>query len=290
MSEADEKIDDAKEDSEASGPVAGERLAAARREQQIPIVEIAKELHLDEYKVRALERNEFDVIGAPVFAKGHLRKYAQLVGVAQDDVMADYHLLDRSHGAPPEISLRSRPRRELSPGPWVAAIVAALVIAAIYWWVAGRPTAEEVTEPAASPTPVSAQPPAEAASSDEPAATTSADIESVETTSAEADAQNLQPERVEAPVVIDESELRVSVTYSGDCWTEITDANGRRLFFNLGSAGQTINLSGEAPFNVLFGNAEYVSLRVNDQPYAIAAADRRGRTARLTITAASAET
>ena len=62
-------------------PQGGARLAKARRALQIPVVEIAKELHLDEPKVKALERNEFDVLGAPVFAKGHLRKYAQLVRV-----------------------------------------------------------------------------------------------------------------------------------------------------------------------------------------------------------------
>ncbi len=59
------------------GPMAGERLRQARHEQQISVLEVAKELHLDEPKVRALERNEFDVLGAPVFAKGHLRKYAR---------------------------------------------------------------------------------------------------------------------------------------------------------------------------------------------------------------------
>ena len=74
---------------EGDGPVGGERLAEARREQQISVLEIAKELHLDEHKGRALERNEFDVLGAPVFAKGHLKKYSQLVGVNADDVMAD---------------------------------------------------------------------------------------------------------------------------------------------------------------------------------------------------------
>ncbi len=46
---------------------------------------MAKELHLDEPKVQALEENQFDVLGAPVFAKGHLRKYAELVGVPVDD-------------------------------------------------------------------------------------------------------------------------------------------------------------------------------------------------------------
>ena len=86
---------------QADGPVAGERLLEARHAQQISIDEIAKELHLDEYKVRALERNEFDVLGAPVFAKGYLKKYAQLVGVRADDVIADYYQLNRSASAPP---------------------------------------------------------------------------------------------------------------------------------------------------------------------------------------------
>ena len=77
------EINNAASESEESAPVAGERLAIARRELQISVLEIAKELHLDEAKVRALERNEFDVLGAPVFAKGHLRKYAELVHVAE---------------------------------------------------------------------------------------------------------------------------------------------------------------------------------------------------------------
>ena len=78
--------------------------------------------------------------------------------------------------------------------------------------------------------------------------------------------------------------MRLSISYSGDCWTEITDASGRRLFFDLGKAGRTVSLSGEAPFNVLFGDAANVSLEVNGGRFEIPAADRRGRTARLTIT------
>ena len=42
------------EANKAQGPLAGERLAAARREQQITVLEVAKELHLDEPKVMAL--------------------------------------------------------------------------------------------------------------------------------------------------------------------------------------------------------------------------------------------
>ena len=75
----------------AAAPVCGERLADARREQGISIRDIAKELHLDEPKVRALEENRFEVLGAPVFAKGHMRKYAELVGAPVDELLTEYY-------------------------------------------------------------------------------------------------------------------------------------------------------------------------------------------------------
>ena len=98
---------------EAEGPVCGERLAEARRELQISVFEIAKELHLDEPKVRALERNEFDVLGAPVFAKGHLKTYAHLVNVNADDVLLDYYKITRATTVPPVLSTRPKPAKEL---------------------------------------------------------------------------------------------------------------------------------------------------------------------------------
>ena len=73
------------------------------------------------------------------------------------------------------------------------------------------------------------------------------------------------------------------MTFSGDCWTEITDARGRRLFFDLGRSGRTVDVSGQAPVSVLFGDADSVSLRVNGSAYAVADADRRGRTARFVL-------
>ena len=90
------------DDDESPGLLAGQRLAEARRAHDITIAEIAKELHLDESKVQALEENQFEALGAAVFAKGHLRKYAELVGMPIDDLLADYYRLNRSMGAPPK--------------------------------------------------------------------------------------------------------------------------------------------------------------------------------------------
>ena len=44
-----------------------------------------------------------------------------------------------------------------------------------------------------------------------------------------------------------------------------------------------VELSGAAPFNVLFGDAENVSIEVDGAEFVIPASARRGRTARLTI-------
>ncbi len=115
----------------------GERLRDARREQQISIDEIAKELHIDEMKVRALEANDFETLGAPVFAKGHLRKYARLVKVDEDDIFAEYHALTHKDGLPPVVPSRRRPTLPKSPTPLLAITVAVVILAAAgaaYWF------------------------------------------------------------------------------------------------------------------------------------------------------------
>lgn len=287
MSDADDRAGEESASAEPQGPVGGERLAAARREQQTSLVEIAKELHLDETKVRALERNEFEILGAAVFAKGHLRKYAQLVGVDEADVMADYYKLTRAAGMPPLVSARRRPRREMSPGPWIAVIVVLIVVATAYWWFTSRPVTVAVEPPPEATTPQ------ESAAADapeierdpepeeQPVAEPEIDDSAVLAAAAETEAAPVAA--AEEGPTLGEGQMRVLVTYTGDCWTEITDADGRRLFFGLGKDGRTVELSGAAPFNVLFGNVDNVRLSVNGTERAIRAEERRGRTARLTV-------
>lgn len=265
MVEENDKNNDSSSDAGTQGPLCGERLAEARRTLQIPLVEIAKELHLDEYKVRALEENEFDVLGAPVFAKGHLRKFAQLVNVDEKDVIADYYQLNRSSAPPPLVPNPARPAQVFSPALWVVGIVVILVVATGYWWFA---PSENL--------------PAEPATGEITALELTADEPEDELPDFADDTVALDQDA--ASVLIDSSTLRLRITYSGDCWTEITDANGQRVFFDMGTAGQMVNLSGEAPFNVLFGNAANVSLTVNGEAFSIPAQNLRGQTARLTIT------
>jgi len=273
---------------QTEGPLAGERLAAARREQQITVLEVAKELHLDEPKVRALEQNEFDVLGAPVFAKGHLRKYASLVGVDMDDVLQDYYKLNRSSGMPPVVGKVRKPARNFSPGPWIGLIVAVMIIALAYWWfVVARAPADVPGLQSANN---------ESQSTElETMGVTDDGLETVEvelpapvideTAAAEF---TVEPAITEASpqstaVSLVEGHVRLTMSFSGDCWTEISDASGTLLYRDLGREGRTTDVSGEAPLSVLFGNAVNVSVRVNGSDYAISPADMSGELARLTI-------
>lgn len=265
---------------EAEGPIGGERLAEARREQQVSVLEIAKELHIDEPKVRALERNEFDVLGAPVFAKGHLKKYAQLVNVDPDDVLVDYYRLTRSVTVPPVVLTRMKQSRELSPGPWIAVIVIIIIAVTAFWWFT-RPieTGQEPEPEVQTEELLPAQPPEESPAppgTDQILAETAPQV--VEPVIQEEPEPQPQPEPV-----VEDGQLHVLVTYSGDCWTEITDASGRRLLFALGQDGRTVELSGAEPLNVLFGNPGNVSIRVNGEERALPPTNRPDRPMRLTL-------
>jgi cytoskeleton protein RodZ len=305
MTDEKDKPDDETPEAKAEGPRGGERLAEARRAKQIGILEIAKELHVEEAKIRALENNDFDVLGAPVFAKGHLKKYAQIVGVDHEDVLADYYRLTRSQEIPPVIVQRQKPRREVSPGPLIAAIAVLMVAALAYWLLVERPLATP-PEPTAAPSAVPAttpgpepepttdtaladdgearEEPVEPSAGETPAEETPAQLPADEPDEVAAEAEQAPPVVADtAPRVADENDVRLSVTFLGDCWTEIIDASGRRLFFQLGRSGRTVNVSGPGPLSVLFGDAGNVDIRVNGEDFTIPAANRRGRTARLTI-------
>ena len=281
MSDEIENQDSEASAAEVEGPVCGERLAEARRELQISVLEIAKELHLDEPKVRALERNEFDVLGAPVFAKGHLKTYAHLVNVDHDDVLVDYYQLTRAATVPPVLSSRPKAGKELSPGPWIAVIVVIIIVVTAFWWFtrSAEPEPEVQIEevlPAEAPQDDSPDPPD---SGEIPEQTAPQVVEPVIL-------EEPQPEpqaEPQAEPVVEAGQLHVLLTYTGDCWTEITDANGRQLWRDLGTDGRTVELSGAEPFNVLLGSPGNVSLRVNGEERALPPVVSPGRPMRITL-------
>jgi hypothetical protein len=58
--------------------------------------------------------------------------------------------------------------------------------------------------------------------------------------------------------------------YTADSWTEVYDATGARLFYDVGSANTVKTLSGTPPLRVVLGNGSGVSVDFNGHSESIA--------------------
>ena len=127
---------------EASGPEStgpGEALRRARELQGLSVQQAAERLNLDVVAVEALESDRFEALGAPVFAKGHLRRYAGLLGLQSDEVLASYDRSPAPHGQPTLVPRshgefttdRQRPRWPWVVGGLLLFLLAAAVVAYI---------------------------------------------------------------------------------------------------------------------------------------------------------------
>lgn len=58
--------------------------------------------------------------------------------------------------------------------------------------------------------------------------------------------------------------------FTEDCWSEITDGEGTKLFFGIAKAGRPLSVEGVTPIRVLFGRAHAVTLEVDGLPFDIA--------------------
>ena len=106
----------------------GERLRSARKARALSVAQVAEALRLEEASVVALEEGRFEAMGAPVFVRGHLKRYAALVGLGSEAVLEAYRAAAPGSDAPPMIA-RPRPQSDAVPmGPWVWWLVAAVVL------------------------------------------------------------------------------------------------------------------------------------------------------------------
>lgn len=113
----------------------GKQLRAARERMGLGVAQAAEQLHVDENVIHAIESGKFQALGPPVYVRGHLRHYAELVG--EPAATGRYEALSTT---PPDLtSGPHRPGRQRPPRRrWplvVFAILLALAVAA--WWATG---------------------------------------------------------------------------------------------------------------------------------------------------------
>jgi len=127
----------AAEEGASAGGEIGPRLSAAREQRELTLENVASAMHVDVSVLRNLEAENFDVLGAPVYVRGHLRKYATLLGLPADELVQAYQSRVVQVEVLPIISEgMAMSRRRRGKGALVAAVLVllALLLAAAAWW------------------------------------------------------------------------------------------------------------------------------------------------------------
>ena len=87
----------------------GARLRAARKQCNLGVEQVARELHLDAAVIEALENDNQADLPAAIFVQGYVRGYARLVGLEADELLRTYG--EQTLQPPPLPVVRSGRRR-----------------------------------------------------------------------------------------------------------------------------------------------------------------------------------
>lgn len=244
----------------------GQILRETRETQNLTLDDVALRLRLMHRQIEAMEADDFQSLGQPVFARGFVRNYARLLGIQPEA------LLERMEGAPAEpapITQAEPPlTRSWLASPWLILLLLGVVgtvaiPVSLYLWL--NSDADEAAHGIAAthapalaqsaPTPVAAAPvdapgPAEQRVDAHPAA---ADI-----STAAADAA--------VPAAAAPAEGLVHLEFGEESWVEVKDATGQTLHRQLNAAGSSLDLRGHPPFAMLIGNASQARMTYNGRP------------------------
>ena len=261
--------------SEAGSVGIGARLRTARERRGLTVLQAAEKLHVDARILEALEAENFGPLGADVYARGHLRRYADLLGESPSQLQDLYS--SAAPAARPDLT--RIPRGQRAPGaarwqmPALLAVVA-LALAGLLWWL--------VTLPGPKPQPLAA-PPRIAAGAE---ADANREAPPPPSSGAPTDAPAQAPGRAGAAAAA--GDVQLSLKLSDASWVLVSDAHGRRLLDGLVPAQSARTVSGTAPLRVVLGNAGAVTLALNGQPLSVSGFVRRGGDAHVVISAAGA--
>jgi cytoskeleton protein RodZ len=121
----------------------GAQLRTARERLGVDITDAAESMHVDPAVIEALEAGRFFALGAPVFARGYLRHYADYLGEPLEEVTGRYKTLQEAARSPDlrEVPLLAGKQVNTPRARWPLVVLAvALVVIVLVWWAMGVKT------------------------------------------------------------------------------------------------------------------------------------------------------
>ncbi len=118
-------------------PSLGQVLKAGRTARGLTLEQMSTELRIEVRQLHALEEDQFERIGPPVFVKGYVRHYAQRVGLDYGDLLSLYYKQAENREVPvqPSRSIMLRDERQITVWIVAALVLVAVLVALAVWWL-----------------------------------------------------------------------------------------------------------------------------------------------------------
>jgi cytoskeletal protein RodZ len=222
----------------------GEWLRRQREMREIGLRDIAERTKISLRYLEAMENDRFDLLPAPIFAKGFLREYARYVGLSPDEVVNHYLAANKPDEPGDETRARQRARALASAPPpmrraWsygsllaLAGLVLLILVAVAAHFVERRRDEPAASQPAS---PIAAPPPAAV------------------------------PPAAALPAAAPSAPLEVALDFSQDCWIEAV-IDGKQRLSELRIQGEALQLEAKSSVSLTLGNAAGVAVHVNGFP------------------------
>ncbi|EHI9241089.1 cytoskeleton protein RodZ [Vibrio vulnificus] len=281
--------------------------------------QVADRLRLRVNVIEQIDDNQFESGQVATFTRGYLRSYARLVGLDEKIILDALDYTGDAQYQEQEMQSFSRKTNTEKHNSRIMLITWGIFIiitgiSSLWWWQNQQENslAQSVNQATQLEDAVieESEPPLiddvvmqemdattesneqnEASSEESPASPESVEALEVETlepiVEAEADAESqVEPQAAVVEVTSEvpqaNGETALTMAFRSDCWVQVKDASGKTLISGIRKSGQDLNLSGQAPFNVILGAPEGVTMTFASEPVDLSRYTA-GKVARFTL-------
>ncbi|GJK64945.1 cytoskeleton protein RodZ [Klebsiella oxytoca] len=302
----------------------GARLRNAREQLGLSQQAVAERLCLKVSTVRDIEDDKAPADLASTFLRGYIRSYARLVHIPEEELlpmMAKQAPIRAAKVAPMQsFSLGKRRKKRdgwLMSFTWLVLFVV-IGLSGAWWWQDHKAQQDEISTMAdqssaelnagdsnsqsipldnqsANSAPDTAANSAPVETSPAPAASTRAPAPAENNAVVAPSQANVDTAAAPAtsPLPTDQANVTAAaasaqdlvLNFTADCWLEVSDATGKKLFSGLQRKGGNLNLSGQAPYKLKIGAPAAVQIQYLGKPVDLSRFIRTNQVARLTLNA-----
>ncbi|MFH4399596.1 cytoskeleton protein RodZ [Vibrio diabolicus] len=299
---------------------AGTLLKNKRESLGMSQKQVADRLRLRVSVIEDIENNRFKSQQVATFTRGYLRSYAKFVGLDEKMVLTALEQTADVQPQEQEIEMQSFSRKTKDEKhnsrimllTWVIGLVI-IGISAAWWWQnqqensltkevtdssveAPKPTAQELADiDLMTAEELIASTPEEVVSTSNDVVETSevpveqgsdpllAETENTTSVDSEEPVAVIETAEEEQPApVVPEGMTLLTMKFKADCWIQVKDTNGKTLVSGTHKPGQDVELTGKAPFKVILGAPEGVTMTFASEPVDLSGYTS-GKVARFTL-------